>query len=93
MAGLEYGGLRSGSNPNAPLTGRKNGASDDTLEIHPGGRVVAKDGVTIPVFPGTPTDADFDETPADGTLAIGNDGTNDGVYVRVGGAWKHVDVA
>lgn len=88
MAGLDYGGLRTGANPNAPLTGRKNGASSDTLEIHPGGRVKALDGVVTLTKAGVVSDSDFDETPDDGTLAV--DTTNNELYVRIGGAWLSV---
>lgn len=90
---LSYGGLVPGAKPDDPLTGRKQGASADSLGIYPGGRVVAKDGVQTKVKAGIPADADFDETPADGTIAVGNDGTNDCVYVRIGGVWKKVAVA
>ena len=42
---------------------------------------------------GVPTDADFDGTPPDGTIVIGNDATNDCIYVRVGGVWKKAALA
>lgn len=51
--------------------------------------------VTTAVQDGTDgvADTDYDETPPNGSIVIGNDGADDCIYVRVGGAWKKVALA
>lgn len=51
-------------------------------------RFQAVDGVTTKVKAGTPTDADFQASPPDGTLVVDTSASK--LWVRVGGAWKSV---
>jgi hypothetical protein len=40
-----------------------------------------------------PTDADFEHTPPNGTIIVGNDGTSDCIFARVNGLWKKATLA
>lgn len=92
LADTSAGDLAGSPSEDAPLTGSIAGGAD-TVAIYPSGRVVAKDGVETFVKASAPVDGDFATVPADGTVVIGNDATNDCIYVRVGGVWKKATLA
>ncbi len=52
-------------------------------------QISANGGLVTKIKAGTVSDVDFDETPADGTIAV--DSTNGRTYFRYGGAWHYVN--